>query len=187
MSKALARHEAEPGMGPAMLALPSPKWRTFVTAFVFESIRNAAKDNYGAQAAAARRAGFGKPSTSPRSMAHIAWRLLQDPRIQTAVAEESRKYFRSLAPEAIKAVETGIRNPKHKDHARFVSMVLDRADPVLTQHNIEVAHVHEHRVEATPEALERIRELARAIGLEPGSLPPTIDAECEDVTGEPPA
>ena len=55
---------------------------------------------------------------------------MRDDRMLAAVAEETRKLLRSGHPEAVKAVHAGVRNPEHKDHARFVAMVLDRSDPV---------------------------------------------------------
>jgi hypothetical protein len=128
--------------------------------YLLETYENHRQDNYGAQAAAARKAGFGNPKTTPRSMAHIAWRLMRDDRMIAAIGEESRKYLRSIAPEAVKAVQTGIRNPEHKDHARFVAMALDRADPQVQQHDLQVTH---RVLDPDAEALEELRA-ARALG-----------------------
>jgi len=143
-------------LGAAMKALPNERWRAFVQFYLLETYQNKKKDNFGAQAAAARQAGFGNPKTTNRSMAHIAWRMMRDERMIAAIAEESRKYLRSIAPEAVKAVLQGIRNPDAKDHARFVAMALDRADPVTSHQQIEVTHKH---VDADTEALEELRAL----------------------------
>jgi hypothetical protein len=156
-----ARSEDLGQLGPAMRALPNDRWRAFVQAYLVETYTNKNKDNYGAQASAARQAGFGNPKTTPRAMAHIAWRIMRDERMIAAVREESQKYLRSIAPDAVKAVQNGIRNPEHKDHARFVAMVLDRSDPTETRHNVEVTHRH---VDAEQEAIEELRAL-RLLGV----------------------
>lgn len=157
---AVARRDDVGQLGPAMRALPNDRWRAFVEFYVLETCTNKHKDNYGAQANAARKAGFGKPKTTPRAMAHIAWRLMSDERMLAAVAEESRKLLRAGAPEAVKAVKNGVRDPTHKDHARFVAMVLDRADPITSHQHIEVVHKH---LDPDQEALEELRAL-RSLG-----------------------
>jgi hypothetical protein len=120
----IARRKGDwPQLGEAMNALPNNRWRNFVEFLLLE------KPGHGAQTNAARRAGFGRVNTSPLTMARISTRLMHDPRIQAAIAEESRKMLRAGAPDAVKAVNAGIRNPEHKDHAKFVAMVLDRTDP----------------------------------------------------------
>ena len=99
--------------GPAMRALPNDRWRLFVETYLWETFTNGNKNNYGAQAAAARKAGFGTPRSKPITLAHIGWRLLKDDRMVAAVAEESRKLLRAGAPQAVKAVHDGILNPNH--------------------------------------------------------------------------
>jgi hypothetical protein len=157
---ALARKDDGGQLGPAMRALPNDRWRAFVEFYLLDTCTNGHKNNYGAMAGAARKAGFGNPKTKPRAMAHIAWRLMRDERMIAAVAEESRKLLRSGAPEAVKAVKNGVRDPTHKDHARFVAMVLDRADPITSHQHIEVVHKH---VDPDQEALEELRAL-RSLG-----------------------
>lgn len=44
--------------GPAMRALPNDRWRLFVETFLWETFTNGNKNNFGAQAAAARKAGI---------------------------------------------------------------------------------------------------------------------------------
>lgn len=147
-------------LGPAMRALPNDRWRAFVEFYLLETYTNRHKNNYGPQAVAARKAGFGSPKSTPRALAHIGWRLMRDDRMIAGIAEESRKLLRAGAPEAVRAVHAGIRNPDHKDHARFVAMLLDRADPVESKQLIEVTHKH---LDPDQEALEELRAL-RSLG-----------------------
>jgi hypothetical protein len=139
-----------------MRALPNPRWRAFVEFYLLEP------PGRGAQTAAARRAGFGKPTSTAQSMALIAWRLMRDDRIIAAIAEESRKLLRAGAPEAVKALHNLVRDPEHKDHARAVAMLLDRSDPIETKQVIDVTH---RTVDPDQEALEELRAL-RQLGTE---------------------
>jgi phage terminase small subunit len=135
MTKVLTRRKEDwPQLGQAMNALPNNKWRNFVEFYLLE------KPGYGAQTNAARRAGFGKRHTKPLYMARIASRLMADPRIQAALAEEARKIVRGGAPEAANALLAMVRNPEHRDHARAVNMVLARTDPEVARHDISVTH-----------------------------------------------
>jgi len=65
-------------LGPAMRALPNDRWRAFVEFYLLETTANGAKNNYGAQANAARKQGgirraedngprWNTPRTSQRS------------------------------------------------------------------------------------------------------------------------
>ena len=142
--------------GPAMRALPNDRWRLFVETFLWETFTNGNKNNFGAQAAAARKAGFGTPRSKPITLANIGWRLLKDDRIVAAIAEESRKLLRSGAPEAVAAVHAGIRNPNHQAHAKFVSMLLDRTDPQESKQLVEVTH---RTLDPDQESLEELHAL----------------------------
>ena len=104
--------------GPAMRALPNDRWRLFVETFLWETFTNGNKNNFGAQAAAARKAGFGTPRSKPITLAHIGWRLLKDDRMVAAVAEESAQAVEGRRTQAVKAVHDGIRNPNHPSHAK---------------------------------------------------------------------
>jgi len=90
--------------------------------------------------------------------------MLHDPprseKIIAAINEECRKYVRAGHPEAIAALFGVIRNPDHKDHVRAISMVLDRTDPVVTHHDLNVMH---RRVDPVREELEELAAL-RALG-----------------------
>jgi hypothetical protein len=147
-------------LGPAMRALPNNKWRAFVEFYLLE------EPGRGAQTAAARRARFGKPKSTPLNMARIASRLVHDERMIAALAEESRKIVRGGAPEAAKALLALVRNPEHRDHARGIAMVLSRTDPEVTRQDINVVH---RLVDPDTEALEELRAL-RALGTPPAKL-----------------
>jgi len=151
---ALARREPEPEYGPAMKALPNARWRAFVQFYLLGVPSR--EGMFSNQAAAARRAGFGKPRSTPRAMAHIGWRLMQDQRMVEAIAEESRKLLRSGHPEAVNALKNMIRNPEHPGHARAVGMLLDRVDPVESRQQIEVTH---KIIDPDQEALEELKAL----------------------------
>jgi hypothetical protein len=139
--------------GPAMQALPSARHRAFVCALY------TVRPGWGASVKAAKQAGFGTPTSSAQSMATIASRLRHDDRILAAIAEEDQKYIRSSAPRAMSALVRLIENPKAKDHARGIAMVLDRTMPVEQLHTVK----HEHDVTAnamnTAQTLQRIAEL----------------------------
>ena len=102
---------------------------------------------HGAATAAARAAGFGTPTTRPIVMARYAHRVMQDPRMQRALMEESKKLLRAHAPEAVNALLAIVRDVRHKDHARGVQMLLDRTDSVelhsTVHHQVEINHTDE--------------------------------------------
>jgi hypothetical protein len=144
------RKETYGEMGPAMRALPNARWRAFVEFYLLEN------PGHGAQTNAARRAGFGHARTSPLNMAKIATRLMRDERMQAAIAEEARKLLRGGAPEAVKALQNLVRNPEHKDHARGIQMVLNRVDPEITRHDMNIVH---RVIDPDQEELEELRAL----------------------------
>ena len=152
----IARREPEPEYGPAMKALPNARWRAFVEFYLLGKPSRAGM--FSNQAAAARRAGFGKPKSTPRVMAHLGWKLMQDQRIVEAIAEESRKLLRSGHPEAVTALKNMIRDPKHLGHVRAVGMLLDRCDPIESRQQIEVTH---KIIDPDQEALEELKALRR--------------------------
>ena len=137
--------------GPAMLALPSDRHRAFVRALY------TVRPGHGARVKAAKLAGFGTETSSPQSMATISSRLAHDERVLAAIAEEDQKYIRSSAPRAIGALSRLIEDPRHKDHARGIAMVLDRTMPLETVHNVQVKHEHD----ITPNAMEAAQILKR--------------------------
>jgi phage terminase small subunit len=142
------------GLSDEMRALPNNKWRGFVEYFLLQ------EPGYGAATAAARSAGFGRPTSSALVLAQIASRLLRDPRIVAALAVESKKLLRAGAPEAVKALMALIRNPEHRDHGRAVGLVLARVDPETTKHDVSIVH---RIADPDQEALEELRAV-RALG-----------------------
>jgi hypothetical protein len=133
-----------------MRALPNNKWRGFIEHFLLEEV------GYGAQAAAARKAGFGTAKSSALTMTQIASRLMRDPRVIAALAAESKKLLRAGAPEAVKALMALVRDPTHKEHGRAVSLILARTDPETVRHDVSVTH---RVVDPDVEALEELRAL----------------------------
>jgi phage terminase small subunit len=128
--------------GPCMKALPSDRHRAFVLALY------QIKPGYGAQVAAAKMAGFGSSTSSPKSWSVIASRLSHDERILAALHEEDQKYIRASAPRAVRALGRLIEDPEHKDHARAIGMVLDRVHPTEQRHVVDVHHHVDHDAEA---------------------------------------
>jgi len=141
-------------LGPAMRALPNNRWRAFVEFYLLETFANVNKNNYGALANAARKAGF---SGNAR---HIGWRMIRDDRIIAAVAEESRKIVRAGAPEAAKALLDLVRDPDHPGHTRAIAMVMARTDPEVQHTDLQITH---KVVDRDVEALEELTA-ARALG-----------------------
>ena len=156
--------------GPAMRALATDRQRGFVRA-LFDA---PSKD--GRVIWAARVAGYGTETSTNKVLSTIGARLHTSGPIQAAIAEHSARVLRGLSPSAIKALEDLIADPKHRDHARGIAMILDRSDPVQTTHNVVVDHKSDREVvAATKEVIARIHELARRAGMK--ELLPPIDAE----------
>ena len=155
----LATREPTPELGPAMRALPNDRWRAFVEFYLLGTFTNHRKNNFGPQAQAARKAGFGGPKTTPKIMAQLGWKLMRDDRIIAAVAEESRKLLRSGAPEAVKALQNMVRDPTHPGHVRSVGMSLDRLDPLESHQTIDVIHKHIDRDQEEIEEFRAVKQL----------------------------
>src|SRR5260370_3928789 len=140
--------------GEKMKALPTDRHRAFVRALY------QVKPGFGAQSKAAKLSGWGQPLSSSASMATIASRLMHDERILAAIHEEDQKRIRASAPRAISALSALVENPKHKDHARGIAMVLDRVHPAETQLTVKVEHSATPEFKETAQVLARIAELA---------------------------
>jgi hypothetical protein len=134
-------------LSPEMKALPNDKWRAFVVHYLSGPV------GHGSRARAAELAGLCK---NPKWAARDAYRVYHDPRVIAAIAIESRKFVRAHAPDAAKALMAMIHNSEHKDHARAVSMLLDRVDPTVHVHDMKVTH---KIVDPDVEALEELRAL----------------------------
>jgi len=159
LSNEVTRKEDWGELGPAMRALSSDKRRAFVCAYLLEPPGRCAQIN------AARKAGYGTPRTKPGHMANIAWRLMQDPRLVAAIAEESRKMLRVGSPEAVNALLNMVRDPEHKSHARAVEMVLARSDPPVVHQTMTVEHRH-----SEGDMIELVRRFAKEIGVDEATL-----------------
>ncbi|MGB6536054.1 MAG: hypothetical protein WBF58_08840 [Xanthobacteraceae bacterium] len=138
-------------LGPAMREL-NERQRAFVRFLVTE------KPGYGALTRAYRKAGYGKNSKAA-TLSKEAHHLSRDLRIIEAIAEESKKVIRVGHPEAVAALFNMIRDPRHRDHARAVAAVLDRCDPAISKHSIDVTHRHEDPDRAALEELKALRQL----------------------------
>jgi hypothetical protein len=168
--------------GPAMAALPNDRQRAFVVALYDEE---APRKGDGLLIYAARAAGYGTATSSTKSLGVIANRIVHDGRVQAAIVEHSRSVLRAVPPEAIRALKDLIRDPKHRDHARAIAMVVDRTDPLQTMHTVKVEDHRPASPEITEKVLQRIDELARRAGLLPA--PQTIEGDFEIVESGDPA
>jgi phage terminase small subunit len=112
------------------------------------------------QAQASREAGFGNAdgTTSAESFARIGHRLLTRSRVIDALAEQSRKTIRSLAPAAISAVRDIITTTNHKDRAKISLAILNRVDPEITRTDINVTHEIVDRTKVAIEHLKRLKD-----------------------------
>jgi hypothetical protein len=160
--------------GPAMLALPSDRHRAFVRALY------TVRPGHGAQVKAAKLAGFGTPYSSAQSMASIGSRLAHDERVLEAIREEDAKRIRSTAPRALSALSSLIENPKHKDHALGIAMVLDRVHPAEMVSTVKVQHDVTPDFRETAQVLERIAALAAKFGVRLPA-PRVIDGEAVEI------
>jgi len=134
-------------LGPAMQAL-NERQRSFVEHYLRLAPAR------GAQTDAARRAGY--RGSTKLNMARIASHLMRDPKIVAAIAEEAKKIIRGGSADAAKALMALVQDPKHRDHARAIDMVLARTDPEVSIHDVKVSHTV---VDLDEEGLEELRAL----------------------------
>jgi hypothetical protein len=159
MAAADHNDDALPDYGPAMRALANDRQRAFVCA-LFDAPTKDGRVIY-----AARAAGYGTETSSNKSLSVIGSRLNVSDKIQAAIAEESQRRMRGLAPSAVKALERLIDDPTHRDHARGLAMILDRSYPLQTTHTVRVEDTRPPSPEATQKVLDRIEELMKRAGL----------------------
>jgi hypothetical protein len=179
--------------GPCMLAC-RPDEREFVLHVI------ARKSN----AEAAKLAGWGEPDSSANTLSRIGHRLAHRDRIIAAIGEEVKKLTRSRATlKAAQVIDEILNNSYHKDAARVALSVLERVDPTIQKHEVEVAHKIDHEAEALDQlrslralnvAREKLIELYGAFGLErlekklaienKGNV---VDAEFSEVAHDPDA
>jgi phage terminase small subunit len=138
-------------LGPAMRDL-SEQQRLFVQHYIAEVMVKP----HGAPTRAAAAAGY--KSNNRSNLGKQAHDLLHDPsrspKVVAAIQEESARYIRAGAPEAVAALFNVIRNPEHKDHVRAIGMIVDRTDPIISKQVIDVTH---RQVDPDKEALEEMR------------------------------
>jgi phage terminase small subunit len=113
----------------------------------------------GFQVQAARLAGYGKKST-PLNVNGIVQDLLKKQRVIDLIAEVTKKTIRSAAPHAIAAVQEILADPKHKDRLKAANVVLERIDPTVVRHDINVTHT----IDRNAEAVAYLRKL-KALGV----------------------
>jgi hypothetical protein len=159
--------------GPMMKALPTDRHRAFVRALY------QVKPGHGAGVKAAKISGWGQPLSSAASMATIGSRLMHDERILAAIFEEDQKRIRASAPRAISALSALVENPKHKDHARGIAMVLDRVHPQESVHHVKVEHNATPEFKETAQVMARIAELAAKFSVALPA-PVVIDAKANE-------
>ncbi len=142
-------------LGPCMRELSEMQSR-----FVHFYVAEVAVKPHGAATRAAAKAGY--KSGSRANLSKHASDLLRDPirseKIIAAIAEESKKLIRVGHPEAVAALFGIIRDPTHKDHVRAIGMVLDRTDPAVSRHDLQVTHKH---IDPDREALEELKALRK--------------------------
>jgi hypothetical protein len=147
------RRNDEPRMGPAMAALPRESWREFVRQLFFQ------QPGHGNHTRALRAVpSLCKGRQDPKYHRQAAYRLMQDPRIQAAVAEEAANFIRMTGPSAAQMLNRLVLDPQHRDHARGIAMILDRVAPIETRHVVDVRH-HRTLDEEAIEALKTLRAM----------------------------
>jgi hypothetical protein len=99
-----------------------------------------------------------KGRKDPKYHRQAAYRLMMDPRIQLAVAEEAANFIRMTGPAAAQMLNRLVLNENHRDHARAIDMVLSRVAPIETKHVIDVRH-HRTLDEEALAALETMRSM----------------------------
>lgn len=122
-------------LGPAMAALDE-KRRRFVRAY-FSVV-----PGKGQNVKAAKLAGFGLPTSNPRTMSAIAARLMADERVAAAIAEVGQIFVRSLGAPAALALKQMIEDSNHRHHFRAVAFVSERIAPTVVNHQVDVLHRH---------------------------------------------
>jgi hypothetical protein len=162
--------EQPPEWGPAMSALRSERQRRFVCA-LFEFYGAKGRVSYAARAA-------GYSASSGRVIRAAGGRLMMDRKIQAAIAEESQRRLRGLAPAAIVAIEKLVADPAHRDHGRALAMIVDRASPIASTHDINV-NVNTAPPMNMERVLARIETLCARVGVMPA--PKVIEGKATEI------
>jgi len=146
-------------LGPAMQAL-TEKQRRFVIA-LFD-----APKSHGALTYAARRAGYGTPTTRRQVMSQLAYQAHTDPKVQRAIREVSAQFVTLLGPHAVRALKRLLDNPAHRDHGRALGIVMDRVSPAQSTSVVKLEGEVKLSTAETKHVLEKIDELAQKFAVQ---------------------
>lgn len=170
MSSQLPAPLEDPRLGPAMRALPNERWRAFVEYLLATGTSSWTE--------AARAAGFKDGPGLPVT----AHRMVNDERVQAALAEHGQRYVGGLLPIALRALKEMIEDPDHRQRFQAVDRVMGQAG---LHSKTEVRHTHEQSPE---EMISRIRQLADFLGVAPdqllGGAGPLVDVTPETPVAE---
>lgn len=160
MSKNLPAVQAT--LGPAMRRL-TEKQRAFVNALrEVPPGRNGKPD----QTEAARRAGY---SSAHDSLKVIAYNLMQNPRIHEAIKETALGLMSSEGiglTAMLLDIAYGIIPATPTERMKAAAMVFNRTGIIeTTQHTVKVEHTIDNH-----DALEKVAQFAKVLGLEPKTL-----------------
>jgi phage terminase small subunit len=87
-----------------------------------------------------------------------------------AIKEASAAKMRAMLPKAVEALDGVLENPKHRDHLKAVTVIMDRAG----LHEIkESKKTIEHTIN-TPVMIAKIKAMAEMLGVQPGKLLPSL-------------
>jgi phage terminase small subunit len=132
----------------------SPKERGFVDALM------TLEPAHNSFAQAARRAGYGTPTSTPLVMTQIGSRLSKRPHVAAAIASEAKRHLRTLGPKAVSGLQAVMNDPNHRDFLKAIRTVLDRSDPAVQV--VDVKHTHEDHDALAIEQLKTLRALGVA-------------------------
>ena len=149
------------GLGPAMRALPSDRWRAAAVARFM-----VASGGRGGNTAACRAAGF---VGAPDSMKVTAHRVFHDARMLAALHELGEQFLRGGVPDAIAVVHEIMGDKKHKDRLKAAMGIINYAHPAQTAHHVTVEHVDDRRM------IDFALKLATELGIEAQTLIGRID------------
>jgi hypothetical protein len=157
------------GLGPAMRALPSDRWRAAAVARFMVPVDG----HWSGNTAACRAAGFGnvEGTTTPSSLKRTAYRVFHDRRMLAALDELSKEFLRGGVPDALTVVNEIMSDKKHKDRLKAAQVIINYSHPVQTAHHVTVEHVDDHRM------LEFALKLAEEMGIEAGKLIGRVDGK----------
>ena len=127
--------------------------------FVWHYITEVGKRPYGAQTRAARKAGYGTPTSSVQSMAQMAYQVMSDPEVQAALSEHAREIVRAGSVEASHALMEVVRDKANPQRMRAVSLIMERTFPVISHQNVNV--LHQHVLSSIDEELEEYLTLKK--------------------------